>query len=174
MVSIIHLALPHRVSVNGDDEIEGKEAQPQMRDRLSMMELIGPGTTTVNRLTPFLAATQKNVHVALQDTLDVLTFECSIPLKGRGYLLGAAQGATISLRLETGEMKMPNRTANGGQGVSPQGMGGGGMGGGRGRMGGGGGSFPGGGSYGSSLGGGGMPQPLQFTARVKLAANSPR
>lgn len=172
----VHYPLGFASLRGGESAQEIGDVRPLAQQMYGMMELIGPGTQAVNRTTPYLAFTQKNVRVALRDTLDVLTIECSIPLKGDGFSLGAAFNTPLSVRLETGEMKAPSGQ-NATQGGSPNGgMGGGGrMGGGGGRMGGGrmggGGGYPGGGNMG---GGGVVRQPLQITARVKLATSPGR
>jgi hypothetical protein len=169
-------------SVRGESGQEIGDMRPLAQQMYGMMELIGPGVQAVSRTTPYLASTQKNVHVALRDTMDVLTIECSIPLKGSDFSLGTNFATPLSIRLETGEIKMPSGQ-NVPQGGAPGGgMGGGGrMGGGGGRMGGGGGRMGGGGGYGGNMGGGGyqggggvVRQPLQFSARVKLTPNPSR
>jgi hypothetical protein len=140
-----------------------RESRHQMYETL---ELLGPAPNQTLRTTTYLAATQQQVRVAVRDTLEVLTIEWAIPLKRMNPNASVAP-TSVSLTLQSGEMKMPdggNMPPGGvmrGGGMPTGGMGGGGMRGGVMR----GGRMPPG-------GGGGMQelrQPLQFAARIKLA-----
>ncbi len=127
-------------------------------------------TSTSNdavRTTLAMASKAYKIKAAIRDTLGVLTYEMMIPLSGASYAAGASLGKTMSLVLESGEMKMPSGTQGGGGGMGGGGMrgGGGGMGGG-GMRGGGGGMR--GGSGGMSGNMGSMREQLKLSLQVKI------
>jgi hypothetical protein len=93
-------------SFRGEASHDVSEQHPPIEQSYGLVELLTPDMGIVNRTTPNLAFVQKNVRVAIHDTLDVLTVECSIPLQGSGFSLGTTLGAPLSVRLETGELKM--------------------------------------------------------------------
>lgn len=139
---------------------DSSKLQKQFTEMLDKIELLGPGKNDKKRIN---RVNNSGIEASINDTLGVMVCELKIPLKQSNefaYAIVADTGATISLGLETGELKREKMKGNPpmGGGMPP---GGGGSPGG----------IPPGGRGGMPGGREGikMSEPIKFWAKVSLA-----
>jgi hypothetical protein len=138
-----------------------EEMQKQFTEMTEKIEILGPEKNERNRIA---RVNNSGIEASINDTLGVMVCELKIPLKQSNefpYAVAADAGATISLGLETGELKRKMMKGNPpmGGGMPP---GGGGPSGG----------MPPGGRGGMPGGREGikMSEPIKFWAKVSLAS----
>jgi hypothetical protein len=162
-----------RPSFNREEtEGEGDTAQV-FGQSLQNLEILGPGDEDRQQ---FSALETPGISVKVGNSQGSAVYELKVPLRASSdhpYAVGAAEGSTVKLSLETGKFESGDRRAGMGEGGREGGGEGGGRGGG---WRGGGGRGRGGGGRGGESGrrvpSGERPEPLDFSAIVHLARAS--
>jgi hypothetical protein len=159
-----------RPSFNREEAEGERDTAPLFGQSLQNLEILGSGDEDRQQ---FSALETPGISVKVGNSQGSAVYELRVPLRTSSdhpYAVGAAEGSSVKLALETGKLESENRRGE----MSDGGREGGGRGGGW--RGGGGGRGRGGGWSGGEGGGrtpgGERPEPLDFSAVVHLAGAS--